>query len=273
MLRLAEAGQVGVEGGNRRAFVSEIDLDLAEVLPLFQQMGGVGVAQGVDVRVLLDPAGVESQTEGALERGAAHRFGGGRGAQAVVAFGREQPRGMVMRFPLLAQELEGALGQRDVAIGVALAAANVEEHPLRIDGADFQRQAFAQAQAAGIDRGQGDPMIQSGDRGENLAHFSGREDHGQFELGLGANQDQFVGPLAAQGFLPKEFDRANGLGGRLTGDFLDRLEVDEVLADLFGRQLLGGLAVVFGELANTGVVSFLGAGAQGQQSQVIGEGI
>jgi hypothetical protein len=36
MLGFAEAGQVGVESGDGRTFVSEIDLNLAEVLPLFQ---------------------------------------------------------------------------------------------------------------------------------------------------------------------------------------------------------------------------------------------
>ena len=225
------------------------------------------------MRVFLDSAGVEGQTEGALEGGTAHRFGGGRGAQAVVAFGREQQRGMAMSFPLLAQELERALGQRDVAIGVALARAQVQQQALRIDVADFQMEAFTEPQAAGIDRGQGDPMIQSGDRGENLAHFPRREDHGQFELGLGADQFQFAGPLAAQGLLPKVFDGANGLGGGLTGDFLDRLEVDEVLADLFGAEQIGRLTVVVAELNDTGVVSFLGEGTQGQERQVIGEGV
>ena len=44
MLRLAEAGQVGVEGGDNRTFVSQVNLDLAEVLALFQEMGCVGMA-------------------------------------------------------------------------------------------------------------------------------------------------------------------------------------------------------------------------------------
>lgn len=44
MLGFAEAGQVGVEGGDDRTFVSEIDLNLAEVLPLLQQMRGVGMS-------------------------------------------------------------------------------------------------------------------------------------------------------------------------------------------------------------------------------------
>ena len=232
----------------------------------------------MDVGVLLDPAGVEGQPEGALEGGTAHRLGGAGGAQAVVALGWEQQGGMAMGFPLLAQEVKRALGQRDVTIGVALAAADVDQPPLGINVADFQMQAFAQAQAAGIDRGQSDPMIQGFDRRQNPAHFAGSEDHGQFELGLSADQDQFVGRLAAEGFFPKELDRAEGLGGGLVGDFLDRLEVNEVLADLFGGKEAGpspcrsdfwladchggfghaggGLAEMVAELGDTSVVSF-----------------
>lgn len=78
-----------VAGGDGRAAVTEVGLDLAEVLAALQQVRRVGMAQGVDVSVLFDPAGVERQTEGPLERGAAHRFGGGGGAQAIVAFARE----------------------------------------------------------------------------------------------------------------------------------------------------------------------------------------
>ena len=68
---------------------------------------------------LFDAAGFEGQAEGALERGAGHRFGGGGGALAVVAFGREEQCGMFMSAPLLAQALESALGQGDVTITIA----------------------------------------------------------------------------------------------------------------------------------------------------------
>ena len=33
-------------------FMAEVDLDLAQVLPLLQKMGRVGMAQGMDVRLL-----------------------------------------------------------------------------------------------------------------------------------------------------------------------------------------------------------------------------
>lgn len=84
----------------------------------------------MDVRRLFDAALFESQAEGALERGAGHRLGGGGSAQAVVApgawpprgftpFGREEQLDMFMSDPLLAQALESALGQGDVTITIA----------------------------------------------------------------------------------------------------------------------------------------------------------
>ena len=52
-----------------------------------------------------------------------------------------------------------------------------------------------------------------------------------------------------------------------------RLEMDAVLANVFGRKQLRGLVVELAELAEAGVVGLLGAWADGQELQVIGEGI
>ena len=145
-----------------------------------------------------------------MEDGAAHRFGGGGGAQAVVTFARKQEGGMTMGFPELTEQLERALGQGDVTIGGAFAAANMQELALGVDVADFQVQAFAQAQAAGIDRGQSDPMIEALDLVENAPDFAGGEHDGQFELEWGADQDQFLRPFPAEGCFPKEFDLPAG---------------------------------------------------------------
>jgi hypothetical protein len=273
MLGFAEAGQVGVEGGDVGILMAEVDLDLTEVFAAFQQVGRVTVAQGVYMRGLFDAAGLEGQAEGALEGGAAHRFGGGGRALAGVALGGEEQRGMAMSFPELAQQQQGAFGQGDVTIALALAAADVEETAIGIDVADFQAQAFAQAQAAGVDRGQGDAMIQSGHGREDAAHLGGREHDGQFELGIGADQLQLGGPDALERLFPEQLEGADDLGGGLAGQVLFRFEVEAVLAELLGRNEVGGFAEVFAQLADAGVVSLLGAGADGQQGQVIGEGV
>ncbi len=75
-------------------------------------------------------------------------------------------------------------------------------------------------------------MIKALHLGQDLADLRGGEDDRQLELGIGPNQFQFCGPLALEGLLPKELESADELGGGLASDFLDRLEVDAVLADL-----------------------------------------
>ena len=58
----------------------------------------------------------------------------------------------------------------------------------------------------------------------------------------------------------------------MTGDFLDALEMNEILAQLLGRDEVGSGVEVFGPLANTGKVSLLGARGNGHEFQILGEG-
>lgn len=103
MLGPAQARQVRIDGGDQRALVAEVDLDLAEVLALLEQVCGVGMAQGVNVRGLFDAAGLQREPEGALQRGAAHGFCGRGRALSAVPFGGKEERGMAVGFPLRAQ--------------------------------------------------------------------------------------------------------------------------------------------------------------------------
>jgi hypothetical protein len=50
---------------------------------------------------------------------------------------------MAMGFPLLAQQVQSALGQRHVTVAIAFAAPDVEQHALGVDVAHLQAQAFA----------------------------------------------------------------------------------------------------------------------------------
>jgi len=271
MLGLAQAGQVRINRRRNRAFVAEIDLDLAEVLPLFEQVRGVAVAQRVDMRGLFHAAGVEGEAEGALQRGAAHRFNGGAGTLTAVPLGGKEQRGMVMGFPLLAQQQERAFGQRDITVLVALASADVQEHAFGINVGDLETKPLAQTQAAGINEDQTDPMIQRGHVRQDAAHFGRGEDDGQFELGVGAGQLKFMRPDALEGFFPEKLEGADDLGAGLAGDFLFGLEMDAILAELLGGDQVWGFGVELAKLAETGVISLLGAGLDGQEFKIIGE--
>ena len=80
-------------------------------------------------------------------------------------------------------------------------------------------------------------------------------------------------PGAAEGFFPEQFDGADGLRAGLAGDLLVGLEMDAILADLFGRKQLGGFGVMLTELADARVIGLFGAWTDGQELEVVGEGI
>jgi len=235
-------------------------------------MGRVGVAQRMHMSIFFDAALLQGQAKSPLQSRAAHRFVGRGRALAIMPFGRKEPDGVAVGFPERAQMLQGALGQGYVTVAIAFTGAEVQEHPPGINVGHLQVQTFTQTQSAGVKSDQGDPLVQGGDAGKDEANLLSGEDDRQFESGLSADQFQFRRPNSPQGFLPKKFDGAKGLGGGLAGDFLDALEMDEVLAQLLGRdQVRSGLEIL-GPLANTGEVSLLGARSNRQELQIIGKG-
>jgi len=63
-----------------------------------------------------------------------------------------------------------------------------------------------------------------------------------------------------EGFLPEELDRAQRLGGSLAGEAPFGLEIDEILTEIFGADLIGGAVKVLGQVADAGPVTLLAAG-------------
>jgi hypothetical protein len=76
-----------------------------------------------------------------------------------------------------------------------------------------------------------------------------------------------------EGFLPEEFDGADGLGAGLAGDFLVELEMNAILPDVFGQKQFGGFVVKLAELAQAGVIGVLSPLADGQEFEIISERI
>ena len=150
VLCLTETGQVRVDDRGRRTFVAEVDLDLAQVLPLLQKMRCVRVTQRMHMGCLLDAALPQGQSKSPLERGAAHWMVGRGRALAAMSFGRKQPCGVLVSFPERAQMLQGALWQGHVTVAIAFAGVDVQKHAFAIDVGDLQVQPFTQTQSAGV---------------------------------------------------------------------------------------------------------------------------
>ena len=273
MLGLAERGQVGVDDGGYRAAVTEVDLELAEIFALLQQVGGIAVPEGVNVGGFLDAAGTQSQAEATLERAAAHRLGGGGRALAAVTFGWEEEAGMAMALPACTEQQEGALREGDVTVTVALAATDVQEHALRVNVADLQVQALAQAQATGIDGDQGDAVVQRRHRGEDATDLRGGQDDGELELRGGPDELDLGGPGSVERLLPEVLDGTDGLGGTGAGEAAVGLEVEEVLPEVLGAEVFGGAPEVLAQLAHAGQVGLLGAGQEREETEVFGEAV
>jgi len=189
-----------------------------------------------------------------------------------MSSGWKEPDRIVMGFPEGAQMLQRARGQRHITVAIALAGADIQEHPAGIHVAYLQVQSLTQTQTARVESDQGDPMVQRGDAAQDLAHLLGREDDRQLESGLGPDQVQFCRPGSPERFLPKQFDGAQGLGGSLAGDLLDALEMNEILTQLLGRNQIRSGLEMFGPLANTGKVSPLRAGSNGQEFEILVKG-
>ena len=264
---------MSVDDGGRRAAMAEVDLELAQVFALLQQMGGIAVAQTMDMHGFFDAAGAQGLTEGPLERRAGHRLRRGGRPQTTVAFAGEQEPGMAMGTPDLPEQFQSALRQGYVAVTVAFARTDVQEHTFGIDIPDFQLESLPQAQATGIDRGQGHPMIQEQNLADNRAHFGGGEDDRQFEHGRGPGKLQFRGPGASESLLPEELDGAERLGGTLPRETALCLEVDEILAKVLGAELIRRAPKVLRHLAHTRPVTLLAAGLERQQGQIFGEAL
>jgi len=164
VLGLTKGGQMSINDRGNGAAMSEVNLELAEVFPLLQQVRGVRVAQRMDMGVLGDATGLEGDAEGALKGGAADRLLGRGSTEAPTSLGGKEQSSMAMGFPLLAQQLKRALRQRDVTVLISFAAANVQEHALGIDVANLEAQCFSQTKTTRINGRQTDPVIQSFDQ-------------------------------------------------------------------------------------------------------------
>jgi len=114
--------------------------------------------------------------ESVLHAALGHRLVGPRQVDMVTAFcGKEQHR-IAMLLPILAQQLQRALRQWDIAVFRAFTVADVNHHPGAIDVGDVQIDSFLQPQAAGVNGGEADLVAWQFDASQNLAHLFAAQD-------------------------------------------------------------------------------------------------
>jgi len=256
---LAFLGEVEVEHGGLKAGMTHVLLNDAEVDASFEEMGGIGVAKSVDGDILFSDTGLElGFSESALDRGFGHRSFSIAGTLPASSYSWEQEARIAVGGPVLTEELQSGVRQRDIAILGSLSPMNVDHHALGVDVGYFQVLCLLEPEAAGVDSAEEGIVLGGVDAGKQWSDFLGAEDGREAVLGLGSEDAEDV-PVPMEDVLVEELDAAIADAHCFGRPFTDVLAVEEVVLKFLFGDLLGALAVELGEHADGSGVSLLGA--------------
>src|SRR6266496_6133853 len=135
-------------------------------------MGGHAVTQTMDLSLFANTALLEGAPKSSWQRAVVDGAGVVRHAvlEAMPGQGREQPERRTMRGPKFPQAIQGSLSQRHQSLFVPLAA-HAQKHAGGVQVGNLQAAAFIQAQRAGINGRQANPINGSAHATQNLLDF------------------------------------------------------------------------------------------------------
>ena len=246
-----------IDHGGFELGMAHVSLDDPEVDPGFEEMGGIGVAEGVNGDALFsDSCSDLGPTEGALDTTFGHRRGSVLCSITVSAQGREEEAGVAVGEPIAAEQTEGGRWERDVAIFGALSSVDMDHHAGGIDIGDFEVETFVKSQATGVDGGKIGIILEGFDTGQNASDFIHAENGGEASFGLGSKDSENV-PVSLEDMFVEEAYPAiadpHGIGGPVINVF----PVEEIVLELLLSDQIGGFAIELGEHANGAGVGLL----------------
>jgi hypothetical protein len=158
-----------------------------------------------------------------------------QGAALVFA---EKERGRGSEGPIVvAQDLQELWREHDVAVLLALALADAQNHAFAVDVLGAKGDNLGDAQAAGIDGREQGPVLESADGREELSNFGLAEDDGQ-PFGLLLTGEAVEVPVTPQGDAVEEDQGAADLVEQAEGNLLLD-EVDEEGTHLLTVEAVG----------------------------------
>ena len=237
--------------------MAHVSLDDPQVDSGFEKMGGIGVTQGMNGDSLfVDSSSDLGPAEGALDTA----FGHGRGSVlcsiTASAKSREEEAGVTVGDPIASEQLEGGLGERDVAILGALSTVDMDHHAGGIDIGDFEVETFVESQAAGIDGGEIGVILEGFDLGKNGSDFFTAENGRKASFGLGTEDSEDV-PVSLEDVFVEEAYAAIADAHGIGGPVINVLAVEEIVLEFLLGDQIGGFAVELGEHANGAGVGLL----------------
>ncbi len=237
--------------------MAHVTLDDPQIDSGFEKMSGIGMAQGMNGDSLFsDSSSNLGATEGALDT----TFGHGRRSLlcsiTASAKSREEEAGVTVGGPIASEQLEGGLGERDVAIFGALSTVDMDHHAGGIDIGDFEVETFMESQAAGIDGGKIGVILEGFDLGKNASDFFNAENGRKVSLGLGSEDSEDV-PIALEDVFIAEAYAAIADAHGIGRPVIDVFAVEKIVLEFLLGDQIGGFAIELAEHANGACVGLL----------------
>ena len=198
--------------------------------------------------------------ERGLEAGTGDRSAPGDGAIDLPVSGvrGKEPLRRAVRPPVIAQEREGRRRERDVAVVLSLPG-HMDEPAGAVDLGHLEARPFQQAQAAGVDGDQTDPVDRETDERENAADLVPTQ-HDRQAMGLGRAHQRQRRERLAEGTFDEELDAAQGDGDGGAGVAPFLRELKKVRAEFVVGDEVRRLVEMLGELTDRGEIRLLGPG-------------
>jgi hypothetical protein len=249
--------KVKIDHGGFELGMAHVTLDDPQVHASFEKMGGIGMTQGMNRDSLFVNSGSNlGATEGALNTAFGHGQRGVFRSTAASAKSREQEAGVAVSGPIAAEQQEGRLGERDVAILGALSTMDMDHHAGGIDIGDFEVEAFVEPQAAGIDGGQIGVILEGMDLGKNTSDFLTAENGRKASFGLGSEDSEDV-PVSLEDVFKEEANAAIADAHGIGRPVIDVLSPEEIVLEFLLGDQIGIFAIELSEHSNGAGVGLL----------------
>ena len=171
-------------------------------------------------------------------------------------------------LPVGAEDLQQPRREHDVAILLPLALADADDHALAVDVGDAQAGDLGDPQAGGIGGHEQGAVLEVGDGGEEAGHLVGAQDDRE-SAGLLGRGDARGDIVAAQGLAVEEAQGAAGLVIVAHGDVPLLEEMEQVVADVFGAEVIGRGVEVAGEAGDASDVGLDGRRGEVAEGHVV----
>ena len=192
-------------------------------------------------------------TEGPLDTTFGHRGLSLFCSFTVSAQGGEEEAWMTVGYPVAAEQVEGGLGERHIAIFGALPTVDMDHHAGGVDIGDFEMESFVKPQAAGVYGGKVGMVLEGFDAGQNVSDFFHAENGRESSFSLGSEDSENV-PVALEDVLVEEAYPAIADTHRIGRPLISVFPLEEIVLKLLLANEIGRLAVELDEHAQgTGI--------------------